>query len=229
VQLYLLWKAEALQAERFVLKDLGFSLYSGVMEHPHRLILYYCRALDAPSEVAQAAWTYLNDSLRLDLCVRVPPEAVACAALFLAAGDLGFPLPTEAPWFEVFNTSEGELYAVAEDLLSLYPPDRRHTGGGSGGGGGGAESAALQDFALTAQALSSWLPSLRSNAQPGEDEDVGEGAPLGMPQREPVPVAASASEPIPIAPLVAASQKIVPMEAEAAAAAPPAKRSRWDR
>jgi hypothetical protein len=56
-----------------------------VMVHPHNYLLYYTKLLRGSVDVAQRAWGYLNDSLRLDLCCRcdgrlmsVVPAVVAC-------------------------------------------------------------------------------------------------------------------------------------------------------
>ena len=54
-----------------MLKELGFDLYS-VMVHPHSFLLYFTRVLRCSEHIAQRAWGYLNDAMRLDLCVRVP-------------------------------------------------------------------------------------------------------------------------------------------------------------
>jgi cyclin L len=61
-----------------------------------QFILYYIKVLEGRRgqeakgmrELAQRAWNYLNDSLRLDCCVRYKAELVACAAIFMAARDL---------------------------------------------------------------------------------------------------------------------------------------------
>lgn len=73
--------------EKYILKELGFGFYN-IMDHPHKFILYYIKTLGGDSALAQKAWNYLNDSLRLDCCVRYRAELIACAAIFMAARDL---------------------------------------------------------------------------------------------------------------------------------------------
>ena len=76
-----------LTMEKYILKELGFGFYN-IMDHPHKFILYYIKTLGGESSLAQKAWNYLNDSLRLDCCVRYRAELIACAAIFMAARDL---------------------------------------------------------------------------------------------------------------------------------------------
>ncbi len=52
---------------KMLLQELGFDMYS-IMFHPHNFLLYYIRLLGGSQGMAQRAWSYLNDSLRLDLC-----------------------------------------------------------------------------------------------------------------------------------------------------------------
>lgn len=148
--LYARWKAELIRTERIILKELGFSMYA-IMDHPHKGILYYAKALGGSSLLAQFAWSYLNDSLRLDLCVRYNAESIACAAIFLAARRIGMALPKETPWFEIFNTRKADMLNIAEEILGLYERPR-----------------------------ATWLPSLRPGARPGEDDDEGEPATVSV-------------------------------------------------
>lgn len=114
-QAYINWKTALIRCERMVLKELGFSMYSISEGHPHRLLLFYLRALgctvSAPAPavgsssdaqgssssssytpsaednqlLASLAWAACNDSLRTDLCVRAAPDAIACACIYLAS------------------------------------------------------------------------------------------------------------------------------------------------
>jgi transcription initiation factor TFIIIB Brf1 subunit/transcription initiation factor TFIIB len=119
-ELYSSWKAALIRCERFVLIDLGFRVYDLSNEHPHKFILYYVLALGGGEELAQRSWNYLNDSLRLDLCVRHSPESIACAAILLAASDLSFQLPVQSPWTEVFSSDKVEVEAIAARISGLY-------------------------------------------------------------------------------------------------------------
>ena len=112
-------KQQLLSIERYLLKELGFSLN---MDHPHRYILHYIQFLEMneDTEFAQCAWNYINDSMRLDLCVRHRSEAVACAGIYLAAKKLGRSLPQSPPWHTVFGATSDEISAISESVLRLY-------------------------------------------------------------------------------------------------------------
>jgi len=42
-------------------------------------------------------------SLRTTLCVRYPPETIACGAIYLAGRVLQRPLPEDPPWWTLFD------------------------------------------------------------------------------------------------------------------------------
>jgi hypothetical protein len=148
-RLYLLWKAGLIHAERDILKELGFQVYQGVsQQHAHKFLLYFVRVLGGSAPLAQAAWSALNDSLRLDLCLRYPPEVIAAGAIALGAARVGCALPSGVPWHEVFGASAGALAAVRGEVEALY--------------------AAAEPIG--------WLPSLRPEwSAREEEEEEGEG------------------------------------------------------
>ena len=65
--------------------NLLFSLLLIIPIHDSLLIHRFKQALEGSQELARNAWAYLNDSLRLDLCVRFRAESIACAAIYLAS------------------------------------------------------------------------------------------------------------------------------------------------
>ena len=115
------WKEALLHVEGCILKELGFSLYS-LRSHPHRYLPYFVQVLGGSASLAQRAFAYLNDSMRLDLCVRHKSETLACAALYMAARATATPLPMAPPWFALFSptTSMAELQRVGAAMVSLY-------------------------------------------------------------------------------------------------------------
>ena len=58
-----------LQAERRVLKELGFCVH---IKHPHKLVVMYLQMLsfEANQKFVQMSWNFMNDSLRTDCFVR---------------------------------------------------------------------------------------------------------------------------------------------------------------
>lgn len=124
-QQYTLWKNELLMMERYILKELGFSLYN-IMDHPHKYILYFVKVLNGSEELANTSWGFLNDSMRLDISLRFEAQTIACAAIFLAARKIGVVLPEgsgdgqDGPWWETFSARTEDVLAVCDEILSIY-------------------------------------------------------------------------------------------------------------
>lgn len=118
------WKDELILMERYILKELGFSLYT-CMDHPHKYILYYVKLLNGSTALSQLAWNYLNDSLRLDLCLRYLSQEIACAAIYLAARRLEIALPTgEFNWWDLMTRNFGHVREICNEILSLYKREK---------------------------------------------------------------------------------------------------------
>lgn len=220
--LYASWKAGLARTERLLLKETGFSLEGIVAGHPHRLVIPLVRTLaegwPQAQALARAAWAFLNDASRTDLCCRVPAATIACAAIHLAARAQRIALPKALPWHAVFGTTRGEMLDVAEEILALYDeeegegegaqergaeeaagaPARREGEAGQGaaerreGEGGGAQGEAERSEGPVQAAGGEppaaavegahappagrrpalrWLPSLRPDARPEDDEE----------------------------------------------------------
>ena len=143
-QQYTEWKGELITIERYILKELGFSLYN-IMDHPHKYILYFVKVLNGSEELANAAWAYLNDSMRLDVSLKYPAQTIACAAIFLASRKIGFPLPeggdeisgsvgsaksasassnVKGCWWEVMSADKETMLLICDEILSLYHADK---------------------------------------------------------------------------------------------------------
>uniref|UniRef100_A0A7S4RMV5 Cyclin-like domain-containing protein n=1 Tax=Alexandrium monilatum TaxID=311494 RepID=A0A7S4RMV5_9DINO len=117
-------KQEVASAERHILRALGFAV-AGLLEHPHKYVLQFVKSLRLSSdwlsgELAQQAWSYLNDSLRTPLCCSHQPHQIATAGIQLAARRMGLKLPQEPPWWEVFDADPGEMAEIARLLTAVY-------------------------------------------------------------------------------------------------------------
>jgi hypothetical protein len=124
---YSSFKDRLIKAEREILKELGFILYT---EHPHKFILNYVRLLTADEatlkRLAQYAWNFINDSLRTNVCMQYEPETICCAALWMGARVLGIKLPsdTSPPWWELFDAKKADMDAVCARVAALYSQPR---------------------------------------------------------------------------------------------------------
>jgi len=122
-QRYKVFKECLVKAERELLKELGFILYT---EHPHKLILNYVKLLTDDmttlKKLSQYAWNFINDSQRTDVCVRFAPEVICCAALWMGARIHHIKLPSNPapPWWELFDTCKEDLDEVARQVSALY-------------------------------------------------------------------------------------------------------------
>ena len=79
--------------ERYILKELGFSLYNIIDHHPHKYILYFIKLLNGNEILANYSWKCLNDSMRLDISLKYDAPIIACAAIYLASHYIGYVLP----------------------------------------------------------------------------------------------------------------------------------------
>mmetsp|Transcript_90091 Transcript_90091/g.160440 ORF Transcript_90091/g.160440 Transcript_90091/m.160440 type:complete len:417 (+) Transcript_90091:30-1280(+) len=116
-------KKEVLNAERAMLRELGFEVKL-LLDHPHRYVLEYLDLLNRPAKLTQKAWSYANDSLQTSLCCSHQPHEIAAASLFLAARSTGLKLPSKPAWWEVLGAETKEAERIAKTIMALYskPP-----------------------------------------------------------------------------------------------------------
>jgi len=106
-----------MERERELLATLGFIFH---VEHPQRFLLFFAKALELDEAVAQSAWGFLLDSLRLSLHCYHPGNVVTSACIYLAFRTLQRPMPRSVPpWWELFDTSTDELFTVVRALMAL--------------------------------------------------------------------------------------------------------------
>ena len=51
----------------------------------------------------------MNDSLRSNVFLRFPPETIACACIHLAAAKMKVILPSNPPWYWLFDASLDDI------------------------------------------------------------------------------------------------------------------------
>ena len=70
----------------------------------------------------QLAWNFLNDSMRLDLCVYKPPEVLAGASILFAYEQIHRTAPHE--WFESMGFDLQLLQSIVNSVTELYKRPR---------------------------------------------------------------------------------------------------------
>jgi hypothetical protein len=120
---YLTRRERLSRIETVILRLLGFQIHVAL---PHSLCINYLQALDvfadrdAASRLAKRAFAHLNSALLSPqlLYLTHQPPALATAAIYLAAKEVGVKLP-DAEWWEVFDTDREELGFLVVAMISM--------------------------------------------------------------------------------------------------------------
>jgi len=75
-------KMKVIEREQEVLRSLGFDLQDHL---PYKYLLNYLNTLHAKTNLAQASWNILSDSFLTPVCLKYPPNVIACSAIYLAS------------------------------------------------------------------------------------------------------------------------------------------------
>lgn len=121
-QKYKKMKTNLIKMEQHLLKEMGFICH---VEHPHKFVVSYLNALEAPSRLMQVAWNLANDSLRSTLCVRFKSEVVACGVVCIIAQKFKTLLLPNG-WMEMFDVKWNEVEIVCKVLVELYKQPKGH-------------------------------------------------------------------------------------------------------
>ncbi|RKP24527.1 cyclin-like protein, partial [Syncephalis pseudoplumigaleata] len=72
--------ADIAELEIYLLEEMDFYM---VLYHPYDLLTRLCDELQIPKSNLQTAWFVINDSFRIDVCLRYPPHVITLAALYM--------------------------------------------------------------------------------------------------------------------------------------------------
>ncbi|KAJ9077492.1 hypothetical protein DSO57_1016269 [Entomophthora muscae] len=108
-----------IRSEMELLRHSGFNVH---VQLPYALMINYLKVLtlDSHHELAQKAWSYLNDGLRTPIYVSFDPPTIACAVIFLAARENNIKLPSSPPWYQLFEAQLDEMEVICHHILRLY-------------------------------------------------------------------------------------------------------------
>jgi hypothetical protein len=123
---YIVFRNRILNIEGQILNATGFTMHVAL---PHPLAITYLQTLDVFSDsqpkgtgpqLARRAVEYLNTALLSPqmLYLTHQPSALATAAIYLAARDVGTKLP-DLEWWEVFDTDREDLGFLALGMKSM--------------------------------------------------------------------------------------------------------------
>lgn len=115
-------RAALVDNEALVLRKLGFQMHVAL---PQSLCVSYLQALEAfqsghGTVVAKRAFAHMNTLLLSPQLIYLThtPSAIATAAIYLAAREVGVKLPEEE-WWEVFDTDREELGFLVVAMTSM--------------------------------------------------------------------------------------------------------------
>lgn len=72
--------------------------------------------------LSQAAFNFVNDSLRSSLCLQFMPSQIAAAAIYLGSCVANVKLPWygEKVWWREFNVTKRQLCEISTQTISIY-------------------------------------------------------------------------------------------------------------
>lgn len=126
IEVYERLKKTVLTGEKFVLSTLGFDLE---IEHPYKTVSDWVkRSVKVESDakrLSQAAFNFVNDSLRSSLCLQFKPSQIAAAAIYLGSrvANVKLPWDGEKVWWQEFSVTKLELCEISNQTISIYEQD----------------------------------------------------------------------------------------------------------
>ncbi|KAL3505325.1 hypothetical protein ACH5RR_035166 [Cinchona calisaya] len=118
-------KETILLAERLLLATLAFDLN---IEQPYKPLVTAIKKLEiSQKELVKVAWNFVNDWLRLTLCLQYKPHYIAAGSLFIAAKLQKVKLPTTKGnvWWMQFDVSPKQLEDVIQQMLKLLQQNQK--------------------------------------------------------------------------------------------------------
>lgn len=71
--------------------------------------------------MAQIAWNYLNDCMRLDICLRYEAHVIACAAMHMTLKKLEVQLDDQnESWWTIITDDYQDIISISDTINSLY-------------------------------------------------------------------------------------------------------------
>lgn len=119
-------------SETLILHAMSYQVSN--VQLPHAMLVCYINQVlsidnqDTKKQVSKQAWSYVNDSMRLNVCICYQPHTIACAALFMALKDFKVSMRTASiKWYEFLDVSLEEIQNVSGTLLEMYAAGSAYT------------------------------------------------------------------------------------------------------
>ncbi|XP_010480917.1 PREDICTED: putative cyclin-T1-1 [Camelina sativa] len=118
-------KVTVLTGEKLVLSTLGCDLD---IEHPYPLVMDWIKKSVKAEDfrrLCQAAFNFVNNTLRTSLCLQFRPCQIAAASIYLGLSMCKMKLPCDGDkaWFQEFGITKRQLAEICDQTLDLYVQD----------------------------------------------------------------------------------------------------------
>lgn len=118
-------KMTVLTGEKLVLSTLECDLE---IEHPYKLVMDWVKRsvkTEDGRRLCQAAFNFVNDSLRTSLCLQFGPSQIASAAIYIGLSMCKMTLPCDGDkaWWREFDVTKRQLWEICDQILDLYVQD----------------------------------------------------------------------------------------------------------
>ncbi|KAI8098185.1 cyclin-like protein [Gilbertella persicaria] len=117
--------ADLLYYELIVLEITCFDMQ---IDHPYVDLFEFAKEIHTPNDVIHAALAFINDSLRLPLCLWYDPKSIAATALLMGyhGHDIPFPSDTNTHWGQYIEKNTSLLTDITASIMEVYKLPKKY-------------------------------------------------------------------------------------------------------